>query len=34
VVGQRRQTGKSFAGFEFEDKEASFEKGIDAYVLP
>ncbi len=24
---------KSFAGFEFEDKETSFKKGIDAYVL-
>ena len=28
VVSQRRQIGKSFAGFEFEDKETSFKKGI------
>lgn len=29
MAGQRRQVGKSFAGFESEDKEASFKKGIE-----
>jgi transcriptional regulator with XRE-family HTH domain len=29
VVSQRRQIGKIFAGFEFEDKETSFKKGIE-----
>ena len=27
-LDQRRQIGKSFAGFEFEDKKTSFKKGI------
>lgn len=33
MAGQRRQVGKSVAGFESEDKEASFEKGIELLFL-
>ena len=29
MAGKGRQVGKSFAGFESEDKEASFKKGIE-----
>ena len=29
MAGQRRQVGKSFARFEFENKEKSFKKGIE-----